>query len=211
MNLARRRGRPTGEFSARLQIVRGAMVAFGRDGYEGTTVESILEQAGVSRRTFYKFFRNKDELFAQVFDRAVEVLTNAVREAVAHKNDPVAKVYAGIEAYLSVMALAGSLARTLVAEQPAGDFSFSARRNAALQEFRQIIEKEFSAVHDTSIDPLLMDGLLAALDRVSVQIAVQSGSGQWDIERGKRVMVRIVGAALARTGEELPPLPIAPK
>lgn len=49
----------------------GARRAFTRLGYEATRVEDILQEAGVSRPTFYRVFRNKDEVFAEVTDEEV--------------------------------------------------------------------------------------------------------------------------------------------
>lgn len=205
----RRRGRPSGEFSARGQILNGAVEVFGRKGYAATTVEDILQTAGVSRRTFYKFFGSKDEVFAEIFDRAVATLIAGVSSAVAQQNDPIEKVHAGIAANLRMMALAGPLARALVTEQFPSASPFAAKRAAALAEFRAILEREFEKARGQRVDPLLMGGLLAALDYVSVQIAQQAKQGEWDIERGRQVMLRLVAAALAGGVDELPPLPLA--
>ncbi|MCA9773871.1 MAG: helix-turn-helix transcriptional regulator, partial [Myxococcales bacterium] len=56
-----RRGRPSDHGAMRAQILAGAADAFARKGYAPTTVEDILRAAGVSRQTFYRFFKNKDE------------------------------------------------------------------------------------------------------------------------------------------------------
>lgn len=205
----RRRGRPSGEFSARGQILKGAVAVFGRKGYAAATVEDILQISDVSRRTFYKFFGSKDEVFAEIFDRAVASLIAGVRSAIAQKNNPIEKVHAGIEANLRLMALAGPLARALVTEQFPSASPFAAKRAAALAEFRAILEREFEQARGQRVDPLLMGGLLAALDYVSVQIAQQAEHGEWDIERGRQVMLRLVAAVLADDLAELPPLPLA--
>ena len=54
----------------RADIVRAAIEVFSRLGAEAARVEDILEAAGVARRTFYKYFRDKEELlFEAVKDR----------------------------------------------------------------------------------------------------------------------------------------------
>ncbi len=40
------------------RILKGAAKAFGESGLKATTVQDILNAAGVSRRTFYLHFRN---------------------------------------------------------------------------------------------------------------------------------------------------------
>ncbi len=57
--------------STRKRIVEGARRAFARAGYAATRVEDILLEASVSRPTFYRVFRNKDEVYAEISDQAV--------------------------------------------------------------------------------------------------------------------------------------------
>ncbi len=206
-----RMGRPSGNFSARNQIIRGAMDAFGRRGYAGTSVEDILDASGVSRRTFYRFFKNKDELYGLIFDRSVEILLGSVREAIDEFDEPFAKVEAGLEAYLRVNALAGPLARTLLTEQFRPDSPFFKRRQKAIDQFRKMIEAEVQMSDRGQPDPLLMGGLIAALDYVTAQIAIAADDDEWDIDRGKAVMMRMVAASLAQPGDPIPDLPLAPK
>ncbi len=49
--------------------IHGAMVeAVGRGGYEGTSVKQVIGLAGVSRRSFYEQFSNKEGCFLATFD-----------------------------------------------------------------------------------------------------------------------------------------------
>ena len=51
------------------EIVSAAIELFSRDGYEETTVDAIVEAAGCSRRTFYRYFGFKEDvLFYDVED-----------------------------------------------------------------------------------------------------------------------------------------------
>jgi AcrR family transcriptional regulator len=49
--------------------IHGAMVeAVAECGYEGTSVKQVISLAGVSRRSFYEQFANKQESFLATFD-----------------------------------------------------------------------------------------------------------------------------------------------
>jgi AcrR family transcriptional regulator len=49
--------------------IHGAMVeAVARSGYEGTSVKQVIGLAGVSRRSFYELFANRQECFLSTFD-----------------------------------------------------------------------------------------------------------------------------------------------
>lgn len=59
-------------------IVRAAIELFTRDGFEATTVDAIAEEAGCSRRTFYRYFSCKEDVMFHdlpaAFERLREVL-----------------------------------------------------------------------------------------------------------------------------------------
>lgn len=62
--------------------IHGAMVeAVAESGYEGTSVKRVVGLAGVSRRSFYEQFANKEECFLATFDliahRGIQQVTQA--------------------------------------------------------------------------------------------------------------------------------------
>ncbi|MEU5850699.1 TetR family transcriptional regulator [Saccharopolyspora shandongensis] len=59
MNLTERRKAAT-----QLEIARAAAALFAERGSDGTTAEAIAERAGVSLRTFYRYFRTKQDSVA---------------------------------------------------------------------------------------------------------------------------------------------------
>jgi AcrR family transcriptional regulator len=51
-------------------LIEAALAAFLRDGYAGSSVNRIAEDAGVSIKTLYRHFDNKEALFAAVIQTA---------------------------------------------------------------------------------------------------------------------------------------------
>lgn len=56
--------------AVRDEVVRAAWELFVVHGFEATTVEQIADAAGMSRRTFFRYFAGKDEL---IVDKLLEV------------------------------------------------------------------------------------------------------------------------------------------
>jgi mycofactocin system transcriptional regulator len=67
-----RRGRPRGTSARELELV--ALRLFGEQGFEQTTVDEIAAGAGVSRRTFFRYFDSKAEVLWSEFDTEVATI-----------------------------------------------------------------------------------------------------------------------------------------
>jgi TetR/AcrR family transcriptional regulator len=62
--------------------IHGALIeAVAHDGYEGTSVKQVIELAGVSRRSFYEQFANKEDCFLVTFDLIVKRDLQQIRRA----------------------------------------------------------------------------------------------------------------------------------
>jgi mycofactocin system transcriptional regulator len=76
-----RRGRPPGTSARELELI--ALRLFTEQGFEDTTVDQIATAAGVSRRTYFRYFDSKSGVLWSDFDREVEALAGRLRETPA--------------------------------------------------------------------------------------------------------------------------------
>jgi AcrR family transcriptional regulator len=53
---------PAAPNDTRARIAAAAFDLFAAQGYENTTVDAIAERAGIARRTFFRYFRSKDDV-----------------------------------------------------------------------------------------------------------------------------------------------------
>ena len=123
------------------ELVEAASLCFGRSGYLATRVEEIAAHAGVTVGTVYRYFPNKEALFAAVLDESRKRLPTGW--AVAER-DPVRLLRETLDrwwAFLTEPAQAVLLRATLV-EDPEGP---DAGRGYA-REVRSRLEQQIGGV-----------------------------------------------------------------
>jgi AcrR family transcriptional regulator len=174
----------------RTRILRGAAKVFGERGYGGSSVEAILDAASVSRRTFYRTFRSKEDVLRTLFDNSVQMLIRAVREASGERKAEAAG--SAVDAYLRVHANAGPLARVLLLEQFSPGSPLAEQRNRAFATFSKLMTQAASRGGRGPADPLLVAAVVAGINQVCVQMATEYPNGNWDVARAKRAILRIL-------------------
>lgn len=73
----------------REQILEAALTVFAAHGYAHTSVEQVCQSAGVSTKSFYRLFDNREDLYLAVYDRfrtAVFERMMAVAELLAQRS-----------------------------------------------------------------------------------------------------------------------------
>jgi AcrR family transcriptional regulator/DNA-binding MarR family transcriptional regulator len=111
----KRQGAHVGEMQRRrLLLAISELLAEG--GVEAATVGSISRRAGVSRRTFYEVFADREACFMAAFDQAVERIAQDVVPAYAGERTWSARIRAGLLALLEQLDEHPGLARMCVIE-----------------------------------------------------------------------------------------------
>lgn len=113
MNKNVERGRAT-----RAHLVDVATQLFAEHGYDGTSIEAVLAEAGVSRGSLYHHFAGKDALFWAVLEGVAARVGKQLEAVERDAPDPVAALRAG---YLAWIRLAGDpvVQQTALIDAPA--------------------------------------------------------------------------------------------
>lgn len=76
-----RRGRPPATSRRELELV--ALRLFTDQGFDETTIDQIAAEAGVSRRTFFRYFNSKASVLWSEFDTEIETIRGALADTPA--------------------------------------------------------------------------------------------------------------------------------
>src|SRR3954469_8571095 len=130
----------------RARLLDGMAQAVAEKGYAAATVADAVRIARVSRGTFYALFASKEACFLESYRHGVDVLVDRVRAAVrAEDGDWVARLRAGLQAYLRTLAGEPGFARTHLLEVPAAGPRARAARDDALRRFAGRYRSSFEA------------------------------------------------------------------
>ena len=171
--------------SQRDRLLVALAEAVAAKGYAGASVADVIARAGVSRRTFYEHFANKEECFLAAYDAGVGGMLEAIAEAEeeAAPRGMLARARAGTETYLQLLADNPAFARTFLVEVLAAGPAALGRRDAVHERFAERFAEGYRAVaerdgdlpdlppyigraavgafHELVIDRLLKDGAAA--------------------------------------------------
>ena len=148
----------------RLALAAAAEGLFVSQGYEQTTVEQIARTAGVSRRTFFRYFESKDDVLAEHADRLGEHFYAALVARPADEPPLLAIRHAmvpAVEAGLRDGAILRSMI-TLLRETNSVRRVVLARRNRLEERIAALMAKRLDA-GPTNNTPMLLAFLTRAL------------------------------------------------
>jgi AcrR family transcriptional regulator len=125
----------------RERILEAMVRTVGRKGYAETSVGDVLAQAGVSRRTFYDLFEDKEDCFLQAYDAVVARMMHEVKKQYDQPRQWPDKVRAGLSAFLAFFAYEEDLVRMAMVEVRAAGPEALKRYEAAERGFVPFLEE----------------------------------------------------------------------
>jgi AcrR family transcriptional regulator len=110
--------------------------------YAGTRVADITDYAGVSRKTFYELFTDKEECFLAAFDAINKLLMDRMASALTDLSDSNwrVRVRALLGEFLRFLAAEPAFARMCIVEVLGSGSAGLARRDAAIEAFVPIVD-----------------------------------------------------------------------
>ena len=108
-------------------------------GYAATTVGDVVGGAGVSRKTFYEHFADKEECFLAAWDTGVDILFQAIAASQEDAAEPIDRMRRGVRAYLETLAEEPAFARTFLIEVVAAGPRAEARRAEVHLRFADLL------------------------------------------------------------------------
>jgi AcrR family transcriptional regulator len=109
-------------------------------GDEQASVERVLELAGVSRRTFYELFADREDCYLAAYDEAIGRAFALVTAAYLDCESPERRIEAALEAFLDFCADEPQVARMCLVEVFAAGARARERRAQTMERMAALME-----------------------------------------------------------------------
>jgi len=202
-----RSGVRLGEPAARAMILQGAARLFAEQGVRAPSVEHILKASGVSRRTFYRLYSSKEDVVAALYTIGTNRLIERCTLALSEERESVRRIDRCIDAHLNSARELGRLVFVIGGEAQDHESPLYAERMRVHETLVSLLSE-----HDSTIDPLFFRGLILVIEGVTRVMLQESNEGRnvtdASVERARRVLARIVTAAVEGKGKGVAPMPL---
>jgi AcrR family transcriptional regulator len=140
--------------ATRDKLVSAGRQLFGERGYEPTSIDAILDLAGVKRGALYHHFESKQALFDAVLERVVSDVAQTLTEAARTQPTPLERLRAGCAGWLET-ALDPTIQRIALLDAPAV---------VGWTRWREVDEQHILGGVRLSLQQIADDGRLPARD-----------------------------------------------
>lgn len=135
-------------------------------GYDSATITATTEGAGVSSRTFYKYFKTVEDCYAAAFDLGLRRLGRVLREAFESEDEWPLQVCAALAAWLRYLAADPALARLLSVEPFVAGPAIAERYKVAIEQATPYLSpgRGLRPADADDLPPATERGLLGAIN-----------------------------------------------
>lgn len=147
----------------RARIVSAMVDVAAQRGAGSVTVAHVVERSGVSRRTFYENFEDREHCLLASFERALTLTSQRVIPAYESENGWSGRIRAGLITFLAFCDQEPSLARMLVCESQASGPRVAQRRADILERLTRIVDQGRKEGKAENLSPLAAEGTIGGL------------------------------------------------
>jgi AcrR family transcriptional regulator len=137
--------------SQRSRILDGVIEAVAEFGYHQARLHDVITAAGVSRKTFYEYYKDLDDAFLAAYDMHVTALTEAVQQAFVGEGAERSgrggrprgwpdQIRDGVRAFLGYLVDNPEAAKVALIDALGASKEARARRDAALRSFTFFVD-----------------------------------------------------------------------
>ncbi len=153
-----------------LRVIKAAAECFAERGIEDTSVQYIIERAGIARRTFYRYFPDKLSVMDAMLDRSLKHLLAVSRKEMVALESGVERIRKAFDVYLHYARSEGRLVALLSGESQRSDSPLMETRLRRIGQLESLYVEAFEQVEGRPLDRFLARSLILLLETLTLHV-----------------------------------------
>lgn len=210
-------GRATVQFNfpvpgqgAKSDVLFNSIGVFAQKGITETTVQDLLDAANISRRTFYKYFKNKVDVLESIYSMASELLTSRFRLEMNQAESLSEFVVRCVDMYFDYHINLGPLVRMMTEEARRSDSPLASHREALIHQLVELFQDKYFQTEKERLDPQVFYAIIWGMESASIHVLTETSCSADEVNRWKLVMRTLAARALVSDPALRPELPLEP-
>src|SRR5215203_7186450 len=202
----RKRAAHLGPERRRPKVLDAALKLFLKAGYDGTSMQAVADEAGVTKPVVYACFNSKDELFRSLLSREEERIVGEIQGAFSNADlsDPETTLVEGFTGFLRAVGDSPEVYRLIFLGEGGGNAAVAHRIQRGREEQVKrltLLARGWLEVRDVKRNDLertarLLGNSIAGLAESGARLLL-AGEDEWTPETLGRELGRIAAAAQA--------------
>ncbi len=173
---------------AKLEVIVNALLVFIDKGIPDATVQDLLDAAQISRRTFYKYFRNKIDVLENLYKLAVDVMVLRYQSDVVRADNVQDLAHHFVDDFFIYHNELALVIRMMQEEAMRLDSPLAPHRAEAMLRVGTLLNDQLQRITGKKIDPLLIRSVMGAMEAVSIEYLREGIVDSARIEHGRETM-----------------------
>ena len=163
---------------ARAEILIHSMQVFAQRGLQRTTVQHLLDASDVSRRTFYKYFRNKMDVLESIYRIFVDNMLLHFHKEVKQASSANDIIRNTTKVYFDYHVSMGPVIKLMMEEARSSDSALAPHRTRAQTLASEVLAVQINRFTGKNYEPLVFLTMLWMLENYSLYIFEDGGFSQ---------------------------------
>ena len=177
-------------------ISEAAIEVFAEKGFNQARISDVSKRAGVADGTIYLYYKNKDDLLLSIFEDAMQLLFDGVKNELDKVDGPSEKIRTFVHTHFALVGANRSLAAVLQVELRQSNKFFKGYRPEILWRYLGLLadivrDGQESGEFRQELDPFVqMWSIFGALDELGMQ---------WVLARRRKIDLKAAAEQVAET------------
>jgi len=176
---------------ARAEILIHSMQVFAQRGLQRTTVQHLLDASDVSRRTFYKYFRNKMDVLESIYRIFVDNMLLHFHKEVKQASSAHDIIRNTTKVYFDYHVSMGPVIKLMMEEARSSNSALAPHRIRAQTLASEVLADQINRYTGNNYEPLVFLTMLWMLENYSLYIFEDGGFSPERLDQCLRVAVGV--------------------